>query len=65
MEFLRVALERKFLFVCFKFQLKVTEYVLDENDQLMPMNRLHGENTVSIGMNFSQVCKEQFASLEQ
>lgn len=28
-------------------QLKVTEYVLDENDQLMPMNRLHGENTVS------------------
>lgn len=27
-------------------QLKVTEYVLDENDQLMPMNRLHGENTV-------------------
>ena len=31
----------------FFFQLKVTEYVLDENDQLMPMNRLHGENTVS------------------
>lgn len=29
------------------FQMKVTEYVLDENDQLMPMNRLHGENTVS------------------
>lgn len=27
--------------------MKVTEYVLDENDQLMPMNRLHGENTVS------------------
>jgi len=25
----------------------VTEYVLDENNQLMPMNRLHGENTVS------------------
>ena len=38
-----------FSFVCFQFQLKVTEYVLDENDQLMPMNRLHGENTVSIG----------------
>lgn len=28
-------------------QLKVTEYVLDESDQLMPMNRLHGENTVT------------------
>ena len=28
-------------------QLKVTEYVLDESDQLMAMNRLHGENTVS------------------
>ncbi|XP_015754053.1 PREDICTED: acetyl-CoA carboxylase 1-like [Acropora digitifera] len=27
--------------------LKVTEYVLDESDQLMPMNRLHGENTVT------------------
>ena len=27
-------------------QVKVKEYVLDENDQLMPMNRLHGENTV-------------------
>ena len=28
-------------------QLKVTEYVLDESDQLMAMNRLHGENTVT------------------
>ncbi|XP_020604828.1 acetyl-CoA carboxylase-like isoform X1 [Orbicella faveolata] len=28
--------------------LKVTEYVLDENDQLMPMNRLHGENTIGM-----------------
>ena len=46
---LRVASEGKFSFVCFQFQIKVTEYVLDENDQLMPMNRLHGENTVSNG----------------
>ena len=46
---LRVASEGKFSFVCFQFQIKVTEYVLDENDQLMPMNRLHGENTVSTG----------------
>ena len=46
---LRVASEGEFSFVCFQFQIKVTEYVLDENDQLMPMNRLHGENTVSIG----------------
>ncbi|XP_029189065.2 LOW QUALITY PROTEIN: acetyl-CoA carboxylase-like [Acropora millepora] len=28
--------------------LKVTEYVLDESDQLMPMNRLHGENTIGM-----------------
>ncbi|KAJ7391694.1 hypothetical protein OS493_017391 [Desmophyllum pertusum] len=28
--------------------LKVTEYVLDENDQLMPMSRLHGENTIGM-----------------
>lgn len=28
--------------------MKVTEYVLDENDQLMPMNRLHGENTIGM-----------------
>lgn len=27
---------------------KVKEYVLDENDQLMPMNRLHGENTIGM-----------------
>ena len=50
---LRVASEGEFSFVCFQFQIKVTEYVLDENDQLMPMNRLHGENTVSIGNIFT------------
>ena len=34
--------------VHFPSQLKVTEYVLDENDQLMPMNRLPGENSVCL-----------------